>query len=875
MDQTLNQVHTQAETITSPSNATFAEDPFAKPNFELDPFVTSPGEQSNDLFDDGSANYETIFGSDVTTTQPTNINLIESLSTGNSDQLSTLSTSSGVGTSLDNFSGSDFSLASAQTNNSIEFDKDLFGNNSTIPAELSSGSSLWLMTEPGMLDTPLSTGQDITFADFENVFGQSTKTDSTSPGKGKSKPEKSPADKSKQKKGLLGLFKKKKKHRDSVSSETESVGSSDMIESPDSPFSPNSGFPIPGSQTGTDFVESPINRAENTSSFLGDNLFDPTSGDKSDFANFKAAESLNSEVKVVKKEQNSSGTDSGFFNQTDNLDEVSNLGVDNIPNEGFADFGVTNTTLQTQGIVPNADVGDIFDPGLYEEVIPKTSFKKEEELVGGDLYEDISEIVAARKEAEKQQVKPEVSLIKKTPPPRPPPPPPMRKKVRFQIDETPEINIAEIEKTALDGEEPIPPLPPQRRMRSNSKEVEQKGDNSPQEKEHVLGPSNVQKAVEEQTPPLPERKKKSKENKKEKKKESLKSECGPDKEEKHGTDDLKGKSKTKMAEKSKSMENLSGVEEGKNKTGKKSFWPWKKKADQSDSGKMSKSLENLDNPSMYEEPVSSKDKVNETAEVGNVYEPVKEETIQNALTENDIPHLTAESTSENMESTGFESNAGFELSGSYDIFLGVGSDEYPTMVVDSHTGNDDSSLPVYNTVTPEPDGTQTYEEFTNETISPVKSAQDNADKASGMSSQTSSTGSTTTVDGSLGIVNSSLLSTVPTIPTPNSALEIENVEFEPGLYETLGVEEVVGPNTRSSLTIDGNAVTPVSSISNTKLPIDTDWSAEDDNTYEEVGSPLRKKVEAEKILNSEKAVTGPEDGLVHSTFYVPDPAEEV
>ncbi|CAG2198571.1 unnamed protein product [Mytilus edulis] len=349
--------------------------------------------------------------------------------------------------------------------------------------------------------------------------------------------------KTKQKKSIFKFFqrsgeKKTKKKR----KESESSNNSDVLESPDTPPVSLGELQNPVSQTLPAVELSPTGESfsppiQPMSISSGDQILEENIGVKSFFptipsaegstgtatkednqitgnafeqfdANFDVGSFTDSEVNNNKACQNTTtwpvdnGMDSAQFS-FDKGQENSNIGLDcddkeNLTSSSTSLMDNINTTPVAQSTV----LFDTFDPGLYEEVIPKTPPKVVEDT-HGDMYEDISEIIAARKELDNKKGVVSVGQTKNVAPPRPPAP--SKKKVRFQVAEAPKLDVSEIEKSASD--EKAPPLPPQRlkRQRKISQEITLKGDNLPSGNDQELSPFSGSAVADDVPPALPDR----------------------------------------------------------------------------------------------------------------------------------------------------------------------------------------------------------------------------------------------------------------------------------------------------------------------------------------------------------------------------------
>ncbi|VDI69797.1 intersectin, partial [Mytilus galloprovincialis] len=476
------------------------------------------------------------------------------------------------------------------------------------------------------------------------------------------------------------------------------------------------------------------------------------------------------------------------------------------------------------------------------------------------MYEDISDIIAARKELDSKKEVVSVDQTKNVAPPRPPAP--SKKKVRFQVAEAPKLDVSEIEKSASD--EKAPPLPPQRhkRQRKISQEITLKGVNSPSGDVQELPPFSGSEVADDVPPALPNRsgtptksekdkkggdkKTKKADNKKEKKSNTM-----PDSED-NSLPIPQRRMKKKMKERAKSVENLSSVEDSKTKGTKKSFWPFRKKSDSIGSGDFSKSMENIGDTVLYEEPVSSKSK--EQTEIGDFYEPVGVQN--NSTTPNlylDLPVDGKKPTDQPIQETSPIEPDGTQT---YDDFIGIGGKTSPDLTILTEVGPK-IDIPTRSLEPTEPDGTQTYDDFLG----------------------IGGTGSSSTLEeseiGGQFVTDKENCNVVaPGLDSTDFQIQFEQIDkttnedsfgvnFEPSLYDSMPTEyennsgdAVANKNKNDELSTNPNSVSVPANNAFNNLSRDDNSNeekvptAEDDNMYEEVGSPLRKKLGFEDEIPS-------------------------
>jgi hypothetical protein len=516
------------------------------------------------------------------------------------------------------------------------------------------------------------------------------------------------------------------------------------------------------------------------------------------------------------------------------------------------------------------------EAGLYEEVAPKALPQVQPvDNIQGEEYEDISDLMAGWKKPDTNKEKPAARV----PPPRPPPLGDRKKVVRFmEQDKTEKLVV----------EEELPPIPPDRkgRRRKNSQESERNNSLSEQEDVPPVLPVCREKNVNKPNTNVTENVGIPKE----------KTDTKPDVVEDIEPPTPKGRKKKKILEKSKSIENLSSVDASKTKSTKKSFWPWKKKTN-SDQGEISNSCDDLAPTGMsdcYEEPVPRNMSSSQPIDVGNLYEPVgcQQTPVSSSL------HLEPNSSQNPADSSNVYLELPVHLQTSnintchtviepdgtqtYDEFLGIGGTDSPNLSA--------SKRPIPGVVPPpiEPDGTQTYDEFLE--IGGTDSPNLSASKRSipGVVPPSIEPDSTQTYDEFLGVARTDS----PGIDIskksikqndPNMNIDPFN-DFQPDLYEDVSKVSSLSDFSASHISASTSEENQSNSSSEIKsFPLDYDYAvnlkktdssiknssvlvpadktvnnssqmftheqltakdltAEDDNMYEEVGSPLRKQL---------------------------------
>jgi hypothetical protein len=516
------------------------------------------------------------------------------------------------------------------------------------------------------------------------------------------------------------------------------------------------------------------------------------------------------------------------------------------------------------------------EAGLYEEVAPKALPQVQPvDNIQGEEYEDISDLMAGWKKPDTNKEKPAARV----PPPRPPPLGDRKKVVRFmEQDKTEKLVV----------EEELPPIPPDRkgRRRKNSQESERNNSLSEQEDVPPVLPVCREKNVNKPNTNVTENVGIPKE----------KTDTKPDVVEDIEPPTPKGRKKKKILEKSKSIENLSSVDASKTKSTKKSFWPWKKKTN-SDQGEISNSCDDLAPTGMsdcYEEPVPRNMSSSQPIDVGNLYEPVgcQQTPVSSSL------HLEPNSSQNPADSSNVYLELPVHLQTSnintchtviepdgtqtYDEFLGIGGTDSPNLSA--------SKRPIPGVVPApiEPDSTQTYDEFLE--IGGTDSPNLSASKRSipGVVPPSIEPDSTQTYDEFLGVARTDS----PGIDIskksikqndPNMNIDPFN-DFQPDLYEDVSKVSSLSDFSASHISASTSEENQSNSSSEIKsFPLDYDYAvnlkktdssiknssvlvpadktvnnssqmftheqltakdltAEDDNMYEEVGSPLRKQL---------------------------------
>ncbi|CAG2198572.1 unnamed protein product [Mytilus edulis] len=263
-------------------------------------------------------------------------------------------------------------------------------------------------------------------------------------------------------------------------------------------------------------------------------------------------------------------------------------------------------------------------------------------------------------------------------------------------------------------------------------------------------------------------------------------------------------------------------------------------------------MENIGDTVLYEEPVSSKS--NEQTEIGDFYEPVG---VQNSSTTPkmylDLPADVRKTTDQPIQESSPIEPDGTQT---YDDFIGIGGKTSPDLTILTEVGQK-IDIPTQSLEPTEPDGTQTYDDFLG----------------------IGGTGSSSTLDeseigGQFVTDKENCNNVAPGLDSTDFQIQFEQidktriedsfgVDFEPSLYDSMPTEyennsgdAVANKNKNDELSTNPNSVSvPANNAFNNISRDDNSneekvLTAEDDNMYEEVGSPLRKKLGFEDEIPS-------------------------